>query len=181
MKLQPYDITIHYVPGPKVPIADALSRVSPSGKIKIKGLDVTIHETCPGFKTNHVEVIQKATKEDQILQMLMQQLMEGWPQHIKKLPLALRPFWQLRNDLTIEHSYITYKGRLYVPTVLRTNMVKALHQGHPGIVKMKLRAKSAVYWMGLNKEIEEHMFNEPCQIHGRSQQKEPAIPIEIPK
>ena len=57
LKLQPYDITIQYVPGTKVPIADALSRVSPSGKIKIKGLDVTIHETCPGFETNHVEAI----------------------------------------------------------------------------------------------------------------------------
>ena len=111
----------------------------------------------------------------------MQQLMEGLPQHVKKLPLALRPFWQLRNDLAIEHSCITYQGRLYIPTVLRPNMMKALHQGHPGIVKMKLRAKSAVYWMGLNKEIEEHVFKcEPCQIHGRSQQKEPAIPIEIP-
>ena len=113
--------------------------------------------------------------------MLMQQLMEGWPQHVKKLPLALRPFWQLRNDLAIEHSCITYQGRLYIPTVLRPNMMKALHQGHPSIVKMKLRAKSAVYWMGLNKEIEEHVFKcEPCQIHGRSQQKEQAIPIEIP-
>ena len=107
LKLQPYDITIQYVPGPKVPITDALSRVSPSGKIEIKGLNVTIHETCPGFETNHVEAIQKATKEDQILQMLMQQLIEGWPQHVKKLPLALRPFCQLRNDLAIEHSCIT--------------------------------------------------------------------------
>ena len=61
---------------PKVPIADALSRVSPNGKIEIKGLDVTIHEMCPGLETNHVDAIQKATKEDQILQMLMQQLMK---------------------------------------------------------------------------------------------------------
>ena len=44
LKLQPYDITIKYVPGQKVPVADALSRVSTSGKTEIKGLDVTIHD-----------------------------------------------------------------------------------------------------------------------------------------
>ena len=43
-KLQPYDVTIKYVPSQKVPVADALSRVSQSGRIEIKGLDVTIHD-----------------------------------------------------------------------------------------------------------------------------------------
>ena len=47
LKLQPYDITIKYVPGSKVPVADALSRVSPSGRTEIKGLDDTIHEIIP--------------------------------------------------------------------------------------------------------------------------------------
>ena len=52
LKLQPYDITIKYVPGQKVPVADALSRVSPSGKTEIKGLDVTIHDLTATL--NHV-------------------------------------------------------------------------------------------------------------------------------
>ena len=52
LKLQPYDITIKYVPGSQVPVPDALSRVSPSGRTEIKGLDVTIHEITPHL--NHV-------------------------------------------------------------------------------------------------------------------------------
>ena len=44
LKLQPYDIAIKYVTGSQVPVADALSRVSPSGRTEIKGLDVTIHK-----------------------------------------------------------------------------------------------------------------------------------------
>ena len=44
LQLQPYDVTIKYVPGSQVPVADALSRVSASGRTKIKGLHVTIHE-----------------------------------------------------------------------------------------------------------------------------------------
>ena len=38
-----------------------------------------------------------------------------------------------------------------------------------------------MYWLGLNKEIENHVVHcEPCQVLSRSQQKEPAIPMEIP-
>ena len=33
-----------YVPGIKIPMADALSRISPQQKGEIKALDVTIHE-----------------------------------------------------------------------------------------------------------------------------------------
>ena len=52
LKLQPYDVTIKYLPGHKVAVADALSRVSPSGKTVIKGLGVTVHEmTCPASIT----------------------------------------------------------------------------------------------------------------------------------
>ena len=38
-----------------------------------------------------------------------------------------------------------------------------------------------MHWLGLNKEIENHvMLCEPCQVLSRSQQKEPAIPMKIP-
>ena len=39
LKIQPYDFSIKYIPGPKIPMADALSRVSPHEKIEIKGLE----------------------------------------------------------------------------------------------------------------------------------------------
>ena len=110
-------------------------------------------------------------------------MMQGWPDHIKLLPVALKPFWQLKEDLSIEHPphCITFQGRFYIPSVLRAGCLKALHQGHPGIVKMKLRAQTSIYWLGLNKEIENHVMHyEPCQVIRRSQQKESAIPMEIP-
>ena len=158
-----------------------LSRVSPSGKTEIKGLDVTIHDLTATLNHVQVEAIQQATREDQVLQMLMQQMMQGWPDHIKLLPVALKPFWQLKEDLSIEHSCVTFQGRFYIPSVLRAGCLKALHQGHPGIVKMKLRAQTSMYWLGLNKEIENHVMHcEPCQVLSKSHQKEQAIPMEIP-
>ena len=162
-------------------VADALNRVSPSGKTEIEGLNVTIHDLTTTLSHVQVEAIQRVTREDQVLQMLMLQMMQGWPDHIELLTVALNPFWELKDDLSIEHSCITFQGRFYIPSVLRAGCLKALHQGHPGIVKMKLRAQTSMYWLGLNKQIENHVMHcEPCQVLSRSQQKEPAIPMEIP-
>ena len=46
---------------------------------------------------------------------------------------------------------------------------------------MWLRAKTGMYWIGIGNQIEDHVLQcEPCHIHSRSKQKEPAIPIEVP-
>ena len=79
LKIQSYDLGIKYVQGPKVPMAEALSRVSPHEKVKIKGLDFTIHELIQQLTRIQVQTIQKATKEDTTLQLLMQQMIQGWP------------------------------------------------------------------------------------------------------
>ena len=111
----------------------------------------------------------------------MQQIMEGWPQHYKSLPVVLHSFWQLKDDLAIELSWVTYQGRFYIPSLMHKACLKLLHEGHPGIAKMKLRAQTSIYWISLNKEIEDHILRcEPCQVNGKSQSKEPVIPIEIP-
>ena len=64
MKVQPKDISIKYVPGPNIPVADALGRVSPHGKVEIKGLDDTIHKLTPQLIRVQVQTILKETKED---------------------------------------------------------------------------------------------------------------------
>ena len=64
---------------------------------------------------------------------------------------------------------------------MRKECLQALHQGHRGIVEMKLRAQSSMYQIELKKETEDHVMRcEPCQNVNRSQQKESAIPILIP-
>ena len=71
LKLQPYDITIKYVPVSQFPVTDALSKISSSGRTDIKGLDGTFHEITPDLSHVQVETIQQAAKEDPTLQLLM--------------------------------------------------------------------------------------------------------------
>ena len=90
LKLQPYNLTIQYIPGKNVAVADALSRVNPNGNIKVKGLDVTVHEMSPCISHLQLVHIKKATQEDQVLQMLMSKMIEGFPEHIKHLPCGIK-------------------------------------------------------------------------------------------
>ena len=43
LKVQPYNLSVRYVPGPEVPMADVLCKVSPNENIEINGLDITIY------------------------------------------------------------------------------------------------------------------------------------------
>ena len=60
LKLQPYNITIKYVPGKKVPVADALNRISLSDKTEISGLDITIHDMTTTLNHVNVEAITES-------------------------------------------------------------------------------------------------------------------------
>ena len=131
-------------------MADTVRRVSPNEKTEIKGLDVTIHEPIPQLSRIQVEPIQKATQQDQTLQLLVQQMLEGYPESYRKLPEL--PFWLWRDDLSIEHSCITWNGRFFIPIALRGHCLKALHNGHPGVTKMRLRAKGSMFWPNINKQ-----------------------------
>ena len=115
LKIQPYDFSIKCIPGHKIPMADVLRTVSPHENIEIKGLDVTIHELTSTMSRVQVETVQKATHEDTTLKILMQQMIKGWPKEgCGKLPDVLKPYWQFRKNLTMEHSCIIWKGRFFI-------------------------------------------------------------------
>ena len=76
---------------------------------------------------------------------------------------------------------MAHQGRYYIPKVIRVQALASLHIGHPGMLKMKLRVQQSMYWLGINKDIENHVMScDPCQVNGRSQQKELIIPFEVP-
>ena len=123
--------------------------------------------------------IQKVTQEDQVLGMLMNK--RRLSRTHQAIPVLLRPFWQIRDDLSIMHSCLAYQGMYYIPKTIREQDLTSLHIGHLGMLKMKIRAQQSICWLGINKDIKNHVMScDPCQVNGRNQQKDPIIPFEVP-
>ena len=71
--------------------------------------------------------------------------------------------------------------RIVVPPALRSNILKTIHQGHLGVEKCLLRARSAVYWPGITNDITQFVSQcEACQKHQKRTQKEPLLQPELP-
>ena len=61
-------------------------------------------------------------------------------------------------------------------------MLAQLHEGHPGIARMKSLARMYVWWPGINKDIEQAVQKcAECQLHQATPPPAPLHPWVWPK
>ncbi|KAL5017999.1 hypothetical protein ScPMuIL_003721 [Solemya velum] len=183
IRLQSYDLVIKYRLGKEMVLADALSRLSPEEKQQID-TDVHIHEVCSQFSTDMLERLKEETKADPELSALKEMMYTGWPETRTDLPLVMKPYWTFRDELAVEDGLLMKGSRIIIPKIMQNDILNKLHAAHQGTEKTKLRARTAVFWRNLNKDIDQ--FDEltkscqSCQEHKCTQTKEPLMPTEVP-
>ena len=106
-----------------------------------------------------------------------------WPDSWSDCPALLQPYLTFRDELAGEDD-IVMKGRptrIIIPNTLKSTLLALIHYAHQGIEKCKLRAKGSVFWIGINKDIDQLLSTcGQCQKYQNSQQREPLQPHEIP-
>ena len=180
LRLQSYDYSITYKPGKDLLLADALSRLSPHDKHEMDGLSVKIHHIV-SVTNNKLDEIRDKTSRDEELQLLAQTVTQGWPEKRHQVQPLIREYWAIRDDVSVENGVLMAGSRIIIPRTMQQEILTKIHQGHLGMEKCKLRAKSAVYWIGMYKDIEKTVTAcHTCQKYRNSQQKEEMIPSHIP-
>ena len=103
LRLQGYDFTICYCPGKEMVIPDTLSQFSPCPGPDLP-LDIAIHHSC--IMLDCKEAFQQIFIDDSEMQALANLIVTGWPEDIKEVPCPLHPYWQHRENLTVEDGLV---------------------------------------------------------------------------
>ena len=77
----------------------------------------------------------------------------GWPDQCAEVDQDLHTFWIHRGNLSIVDGVVMNGTRIVIPKSLQDKYLKCLHTGHFGISRCQARAKSTVYWPGIDKDI----------------------------
>ena len=163
----PYQLfDIQYRKGKEIPLADALSRVTPT-PVEEDGIQppivaVNLITSNIPVSSTEIELIREETSKDSTLTLLRHYIHMGWPIDHRMLPQELHTFWNYREDLSMENGLITKGARLLIPSTLRRKVLEQIHDGHLGIEKCMLKARDSVFWPGISNDIQETV--EKCGI-----------------
>jgi len=133
-----YDCRVVYRKGTNMQNADALSRL-PLNKITgVEYIDLNVLETTKNAPVT-VEQIANETKKDPVLEKDYGCIMNGWPSNIE---LQLKKIFTIKDKLSCDKGCIFFENRVVCPNNLKKKVLDVLHEGHLGIVRMKLLARS---------------------------------------
>ena len=176
LKLACYDMIVQYKPGKSLVLADQLSRM-PIKEIFEDNMEVAL---CCAIKVNRIEM-RAETAKDQTLKQVMKFIRDGWPKDVNSVSKEVKVFFSFRDELSVYDGVIFKAEKLVIPESLRESILDELHYPHLGITLTQQRAREAVYWPGMAKDIEKKV--ETCIVCQESQfnnTKEPLMSTVAP-
>ena len=148
LQMDRFDFNISHVPGKHLCTADTLSRspVSKAGpnsvafENEVESFVEAVVTTFPASNKG-LQAYRNAQTEDPVCSALKSYCLEGWP--IKKeLTAELRPYWNIKSELSVGDNLLLRNCRIVVPKLLQKATVDKIHLGHLGIQKCQLRANA---------------------------------------
>ena len=176
LTLSAYDYQIVYKPGSKHANADSLSRLplpEEPVEVPIPGETILVMETLDSSSITSCQ-IRLWTDRDPVLSQVRDKLMAGWQDTTDE---TLVPYQRRHAELSVHTGCVMWGSRVIIPTVGRKAVLDQLHEGHPGVSRMKSLARSYVWWPQMDKEIEERVAM--CNMCQERRHLPPAAPLHV--
>ena len=149
-----YEFKIEYKNTAKFAYADALSRLIKDRVVNEKEdfliasikLEADVNRVLSDSGSNlpvTADRVKTETAKDAMLQRVFTYIKTSWPRVIKDATLKM--FFNRRESLSENQGCMLSQDRVIIPLTLQAKVLKQLHAGHPGIVRMKALARSFVY------------------------------------
>lgn len=186
IRLQMYEFSIKFKKGALMYIADTLSRAFMEDLEEendiLKVAEIEIQSTLEHLPMSSEKLVEyvKETDKDKDLGVVKKWVVTGWPCY-NKIPDNLKGYWNVRNSLIISNGLLLKDNKIVVPSSLQKEVLNKIHYNHLGMQKCKLRARGAVYWPNINKDIELKVKScDLCAKYQCSKSKEFMRPSETP-
>ena len=99
------------------------------------------------------QTLAENQKQDHMLSKVYECVLNGWG---KEFDQELKPYFLKRNSLHTENGVLYYRERMVVVNIKKKEVLNLLHSDiHTGIVRMKTLARSVVWWIGIDNDIED--------------------------
>ncbi len=176
-----YSYIIKYKPGKENVTADALSRLpipETPVEVPLPGETIMLVENLQSTPIN-TKQITSWTDRDPTLARVRTFITKGWSEHNDS---SFSPYQQRRDELSVYEGCILWGSRVVIPPAGRRKTLQLLHEGHPGISRMKSKARSLVWWPKMDQEIEMVVKScSECQRIRHSLVPVPSSSWEFPK
>ncbi|XP_029156062.1 uncharacterized protein K02A2.6-like [Nylanderia fulva] len=127
-----------------------------------------------GMKTLDYKMLAEESKKDKSISQIIKYVMSDWPNE-KDLADANKCFYSKRSELTVDKGCLFWGLRAAIPTDMQKLILNELHATHLGIVKIKMLARSYVWWPTINSDIESLV--KECKICLIERKKPPNTPL----
>ena len=177
LQLQKYTLDVKYKKGEHMYLADTLSRAYiPEVNVYdfVHELEELDHrESLPGSQERWQQ-LNHASENDNVCQQLRATIQNGWPENKSEVPECVLPYYDSRDELTIQGNLV-FKGQLLVvPAAVRTELMSVAHASHIGIEGCLRRIRECLYWPRMTTQVKAYISKcEVCLSHRGATPREP--------
>ncbi|XP_064477798.1 uncharacterized protein K02A2.6-like [Ornithodoros turicata] len=147
-RLLRYSFVVEYKKGSDNFIADALSRLPIQDEMEAE------EDICLITAPIEKQELQQESTKDLELQQVSSLIEEGWPERKSAVSDELKPFWNVRNELSLVDSMLMRGERIIPPKVLRHQLLELAHEAHQGMVRCKQRLRDIYWWPRMDADVE---------------------------
>ena len=136
LRLQKYNLQVQYKKGTHMYLADTLSRAHrPEVHMydfyqNLEEMDLT---ASLALSKDKLLEIKHASANDPVLEALRKVIQDGWPLSKSEVPETVHPYFNIRDELTLQ-DVLVFKGHsVVIPASMRKQMMNVVHATHIGI------------------------------------------------
>ena len=182
LKLQQYTFTVKYLKGSEN-ISDILSR-TPVDCADNATCELTEHyvnsivHTCSNLPIAlTLDELQKECEADETINKVIKSIQTNrWGKAEQ-----LRPYRQIKNELTVKDCMILKGNKLIIPAALQKRVLDLAHESHQGIVKTKQLLREKVWWPNIDKDVFDLIKTcHACQVTFVPPREPPVVMTKLP-